>query len=312
MGNIRHPRRGSLQFWPRKRAKSPIARIRSWPGEGKVKPVGFIGYKAGMTHCMAVDNRSKSMAKGEQVSLPATVVECPPLSVMGVVLYRHAQKVGVIMAEKLDKNLGRRIPLPKKEKKKEVPAFEDVHLLVSTIPRGGKMPRLMELALGGDPHEKLSYAQEVLGKQLKVTDVFESGMQVDVHGITKGKGFQGTVKRYGVPIRQHKAEKTKRGIGTLGSWTPKRVEYTVAQPGKMGYHLRTEYNKQILSIEHDGQKVTPPGGRIKYGLVTHPYLLIKGSVVGPRQRAITLLPARRPNPRFLKDSYQITAIAQRS
>ena len=54
----------------------------------------------------------------------------------------------------------------------------------------------------------------MLGKEIKVEDVFESGVSVDVHGITKGKGFQGTVKRFGVPIRQHKAEKTKRGIGT--------------------------------------------------------------------------------------------------
>ena len=145
----------------------------------------------------------------------------------------------------------------------------------------------------------------MLGKEIAIADAFEAGNSVDVHGITKGKGFQGTVKRFGVPVRQHKAEKTKRGIGTLGSWTPKRVEYSVAQPGKMGYHLRTEYNKQILKLAVKPD-INPKSGIHKYGLLRHPYLLLKGSVPGPKKRAMVLTPSLRPNPAFTKEAPEIT------
>ena len=69
----------------------------------------------------------------------------------------------------------------------------------------------MEIALGGSKEDKLVYAKKMLGKDISVEDVFETGTSLDVHGITKAKGFQGTVKRFGVPIRQHKTKKNKRG-----------------------------------------------------------------------------------------------------
>ena len=150
----------------------------------------------------------------------------------------------------------------------------------------------------------------MVGKEVAVIDVFDSGMVVDVDGISTGKGFQGTVKRFGVPIRQHKAEKTKRGIGTLGSWTPKRVEFTVAQSGKMGYHLRTEYNKPILRIGTDGQEVTPSGGITQYGIVRNHYLLVQGSVVGPQKRAIMMTTAIRPHFKAPKHSLEISYISR--
>ncbi len=324
MANIRHPRRGSLQYWPRKRAASAVARLRSWPAEAKAKPLGFIGFKAGMTHVIATDNRPKSLTKGEKIALPSTVIECPSLTVMGIVFYQESpfgdRSIATILAplqSKEHKELSRTIPLPKKNLRStdEVSDFHHLRLLVQThpkqVPGGAKKPHLMELAVGGSKEEQLSYAKQVIGKNIAVSDVFESGAMVDVHGITKGKGFQGTVKRFGIPIRQHKAEKTKRGIGTLGSWTPKRVEFTVAQPGKMGFHLRTEYNKQILLIDNQGEKVNPPGGRTKYGLVRNQYLLLKGSVMGPRKRPIALVQASRPDVRKGKDSFEITAVARR-
>ncbi|MBI4983353.1 50S ribosomal protein L3, partial [Candidatus Woesearchaeota archaeon] len=83
MGDSHHPRRGSLQFWPRKRSKHSLARIRSWIKEPKAKPVGFIGYKAGMNHLLVIDNRPKALTKGETIAVPATIIECPPLSVCG-------------------------------------------------------------------------------------------------------------------------------------------------------------------------------------------------------------------------------------
>jgi len=309
-----------MQFWPRKRSRHSIARIRSWTNESKVKILGFIGYKAGMTHLMAVDNRPKSITKGERISIPSTIIECPPMTVAGVVFYQKhgtgVRKSTSILAPKLPKELGNTFPLPKKAVKSfdAVKEFEDLRLLVFSNPKsantGSKVPKVLEMALGGSKDDKLAYAKEILGKEIKVEDVFEKGNPTDIHGITKGKGFQGTVKRYGVPIRQHKAEKTKRGIGNLGSWTPKRVDYRVAQGGKMGFHSRTEYNKQILKVGQNGEDVNPQSGIPHYGLVNNSYLLIRGSVVGPVKRPIVLTQATRIKKKTLKEAPEIKLISK--
>ena len=303
-----------MQFWPRKRSKHSLARIRSWAQENKPKPLGFIGYKAGMTHLIVNDNRPKALTKGEQISLPATIIECPPLTVMGIVFYKGSRKSTSVLAPKLGKGLAKKVQLPKKTHRdlKEIKEFDDLKLLVHSNPQstqiGTKKPKLLEVALGGSKEEKLHYAQERLGKEIKIEDVFDPGNLVDLHGITKGKGFQGTVKRFGVPIMQHKAEKTKRGIGNLGAWTPKRVDFRVPQPGKMGYHLRTEYNKQIIKISQEGQEVTPKGGIKSYGLIKNSYLLLKGSIPGSRKRAVVLTQPIRPNSRAHKEAPEVVHI----
>ncbi len=305
-----------MQYWPRKRAKFSLARIRSWVTSNKAKPLGIIGYKAGMTHVQVVDNRPKSLTKGEKITLPVTVIDCPPMQVVGVSFYKKSllgnNKVTSIFAKKLPKDLNRKISLQKKEAKNldSVKEFDDLRLLVASNLQKNTKPKIIEMVLGGSKEEKLAYAKENLGKELPVKDILEEGSCVDVHGITKGKGFQGTVKRYGVPIRQHKSEKVKRGIGNLGAWTPKRVLFNVPQPGKMGYHLRTEYNKQIIKIGETGEDVNPKGGFTKYGLVKHNYLLVKGSVVGPRKRAVVLTEATRKNKKYSKDSYEVNYISK--
>ena len=319
MPKVSHPRHGSMQFWPRSRSRHTIARVRSWASEGKAKPLGFIGYKVGMTQIHVVDNYSKSMTKGENVVWPTTIVECPPMVVAGVVIYSSSTNGGIqttttVLAPKLDAVVGKRVPLPKKAGKTldAVSSCDDVRLLVYSkvgqTTTGTKKPALIEVALGGSASDKLVYAKSILGKEITIKDVFDAGNSLDIHGITKGKGFQGTVKRFGVPIRQHKAEKTKRGIATIGSWTPKRVEFTVAMPGKMGFHTRTEYNKQLLKIGENGEGVNPKGGINKYGLVRNQYLLIRGSIVGPQRRAVLMTASIRPNVQMTKDAPEITHI----
>lgn len=304
MGNIRHPRKGSMQYWPRKRSRHTLVRVRHWADESKVKLLGFVAVKAGMTHVQFTDTRAKSNTKGETVSIPVTILECPPLLISGVSFYKNSLygliKSASIWAGKLEKNLGRTIPLPKKQGKSidDIKDFDDLRLVVQTLPEnvaptGTKKPKLIEIALGGKKEDKLNFAKSILGKQIAITDVFEPGNLVDIRGVTKGKGFQGTVKRYGVQIRSHKAEKTKRGIGSLGGWTPKRVEFSVAQSGKMGYHQRTEYNKKIVKIGHDGTEVNRAGGLDNYGLVKNSFVLVHGSVVGPVKREVLLTAAER-------------------
>lgn len=320
MPNVRHPRRGSLQFWPRKRSRHSLVRIRSWAAEKETKPLAFIGFKAGMTHLIVNDNRPKSLTKGEEVSLPVTIIDCPKITVAGVSFYKLFpfgwQKTASLFAPKLNKELAKRIQLPKKQVKTidGIKEFDDLRLLIQSDPKntpvGTKKSKLIEVALGGSKEDKLNYAKGWLGKEISINNVFTAGNLVDIHGVTKGKGFQGTVKRYGVPIRQHKAEKTKRGIATLGPWTPKRIGFTVAQPGKMGYHLRTEYNKQIIKIGEKAEEVIPPGGITNYGFIRSNYLLLKGSIAGPIKSSLILTKAVRPTKKHYQEAPEIIHVSK--
>jgi len=158
------------------------------------------------------------------------------------------------------------------------------------------MPALMQIMVDRTSiKEVLEYARGVRGKTVGVTEVFKEGQLVDAIAITKGKGFQGPVKRWGVRILSRKSRKIKRGVACIGPWRPPRVLYTVPRAGQMGYHKRTEYNKRILKIGVDGKEVTPSGGFVRYGVVKSTFLLLKGSVPGPRKRLVRLrVPARPP------------------
>jgi len=303
MGKAHAPRRGSLQFWPRKRAKKSTPRIRAWTKTKDAKILGFAGYKAGMTHVELKDN-PKSPNKDNFKMTPVTVIECPPLRVIGLKFYKNVNKSLVplshVLASNVDKELVRRTKIGKST---EIPAdFDEIRILVHTQPKltgtGKKKPELFELGIGGDPKSALELGKSQIGKDITIKDVFKEGQFLDVHGITKGKGFQGTVKRFGVIIRQHKSEKTKRGIGNLGSWTPKRVQYSVPQPGKMGYHLRTEYNKWNVMIKDDPETINPKGGFLHYGLIKNSYLLLKGSIPGPAKRIVIMTSAVRKNKNY--------------
>jgi len=151
----------------------------------------------------------------------------------------------------------------------------------------------------------------MMGKEIKVNDVFTEGQQIDTHAITKGKGYQGPVKRFGINIRSHKSEKTKRGPGNVGSWTGNRSS-PVPHAGQMGFHQRTEYNKQILKISDEVQKVNVKGGFLRYGEVRNQYMILKGSITGPSKRLIKMTQAIRQNKKVPKDAPQITFISTAS
>jgi large subunit ribosomal protein L3 len=318
MVKAHQPRSGSMQYWPRKRAKRELARVNSWAKIKEAKPLGFIGYKAGMVHISFLDNRPKSMTKDEEISFPVTVIECPTMKVAGINFYEMdvygLRLRSTVLSDSMDKELGRKISLPKNVKKKveDVKDFDEIRLLVYTQPKLikvlGKKPKIGEVALGGKKEEQLKFAQEKLGKEISVEEVFKEGDLLDAHGVTKGKGFQGTVKRYGVSIRSHKSEKVKRGAANLGAWTPSRVSYRQPLPGKMGYHLRTDFNKWLMKIGKNGKEVTPKSGFPNYGIIKNDYVLIKGSLPGPRKRVITLTQATRPNRKVPKEAPQIKYI----
>ncbi len=296
------PRSGSLGFYPRKRAKRITPRFRSWPQVEEVKPLGFYGYKAGMTHLHYIDKRPRTPTTGKEVFSAVTVIEAPPLFVYGVRAY-NGRSLGEVWAEKLPKYLERKVTLPESPVEGELPEGESYRLLVTTQPwliGLKKTPDIGEIAIGGSPQEQREYALSLLGKEIRVTDVFEAGMYIDVIAVTKGKGFQGVVKRFGVFEFGHKKEKTKRGVGSIGPWHPAKVMWTVPRPGQMGFHRRTEYNKYIFLIGNGEESpITPKGGFLHYGEVRSDYIVVRGSVPGPAKRVLGMRIAIRPPKRRL-------------
>src|SRR4030067_1881643 len=83
------PKHGSLAYLPRKRAKAPVARIRHWPKLDAATPrlLGFTGYKAGMTYIFTIEDRKRSPNFGKEVVRPTTVIETPPILIIGIRTY---------------------------------------------------------------------------------------------------------------------------------------------------------------------------------------------------------------------------------
>lgn len=303
MPDRHHPKRGSMGYSPRKRAKSEIPRFKSWPErEGEPKIQGFAGYKAGMTHAFMIDYRPTSTTSKQEVRVPVTIIEVPPMKVAAVRFYESTpyglKTMGEVWAKRVEKELARRLPLPKEYDPKEAykkidkKSIDDVRVLVYTQPKKvsgipKKTPEMMEVRIGGGTmEERLRYARKILGKSINIKDFTEEGEMLDVASITKGKGFQGHVKRWGVKLLTRKNRKHRRMIGTLGPWHPSYVRPTVPQAGQVGFHQRTEYNKRVLKIGEDGEEITPNGGFVKYGDVRNEYVVIHGSVPGPVKRLV--------------------------
>ncbi|CAB49264.1 50S ribosomal protein L3 [Pyrococcus abyssi] len=340
MGKVHRPRRGSLAFSPRKRAKSIVPRIRSWPKETEVRMLGFAGYKAGMTHILMIDDEP-GLTNGKEIFMPVTIIETPPLRVFGIRAYRQGYlgletATEVIVPDfELDNYvskkakgrkftfyqlLKRRIAtLPKNYTKddfeQKLGNLEDmikegeiveVRALVATQPwviKLKKKPEVMEYAIGGTSvEEKFNYIKEKLGKELRVGEVLKEGELLDVIAVTKGKGTQGPVKRWGIKLRAHKDSKGRRKVGSIGPWHPARVMWTVPMAGQMGFHHRTELNKRLIAIGENGKlvidgneiEITPKGGFPHYGIVRSDFMMIAGSVPGAIKRIIRVRPAIRP------------------
>ena len=66
------------------------------------------------------------------------------------------------------------------------------------------------------------------------------------------------------------------------------IMYRVAHAGQMGFHTRTAYNKLLLKISSKPEELNPKSGLHKYGLLKTDYILLKGSVPGPKKRLIRL------------------------
>ncbi|MEB3825575.1 MAG: 50S ribosomal protein L3 [Desulfurococcales archaeon] len=322
MGARKHhaPRRGSLGVRPRKRAASILPRVKSWPTVGLDKPVllAFLGYKAGMTHAFIVDQRKGSPTHGMEIFTPVTVVETPPMMPLSLRAYTFDPNVGrrvvgeawITPPQELElhrkiKTLGqtdfdKRI----KEIESKLDKIVELRVLAASQPKlaGGiekKKPDLLEIKIGGGSLEaQLDYAKSIIGKLVRVSNVFDLGSFIDVIAVTKGKGFQGMIKRFGVKElpRWHKHRKGSRKSGSRshgrGTWSE------TPQAGQLGFHRRTEFNKRILMIGSDGSEITPSGGFLNYGIVKTDFVVLQGTIPGPAKRPVVLRYPVRP-PRWI-------------
>ncbi|MDA4124381.1 MAG: 50S ribosomal protein L3 [Thaumarchaeota archaeon] len=288
MGHRKHsaPRRGSLAYRPRGRAKTLVPRIRTWPKVQGDKPtmLGFPAFKAGTMHVITVDDRAKTPNFGKPLFNVSSVLSLPEVAVVGLRLYSHEDGADLPIADVKSAAEGSaKMPLGKAKR---------VTALVSTVPHDAglsqKQPIVMEVGVSGaDVKSQADYVLGLVGKKIKFADVFKAGMYVDVLGITKGKGFEGVITRFGVKRKQHKSRKTVREVGVIGPWHPAAVMYTVARAGQMGFHQRTETGKRILLTGNAKEKpITPAGGFLHFGEVQGDYAVLRGSVPGPARRFV--------------------------
>ncbi len=302
------PRRGSLAYSPRIRAKSMEARIRAWPKLNSEEPkiLAHCGFKAGCVQIVSIDDRDKTPNAGKQLVSLGTVLVTPPVLILGIRGYSkghnglHAEFD--VYAEDIPKHIAKEISLKNNDKdavdnaEKTLKKIKEIFAIVAVSPRSAgleqKKPYIFEASVsGGDISKQFAHVKEVLGKEIKIGQIFETGATVDVAAITKGKGWQGVIQRWGVKKKQHKSRKTVREVGSLGPISPQSVMYTVPRAGQMGFHQRTEYDKRIMvmgNTDDEKIKINPDGGYKHFGLVKGDFIILKGSVPGTYRRLIKL------------------------
>jgi len=318
MGHRKHsqPRRGSIAYLPRGRAKSMEARIRAWPKITNDEPklLGHAGFKAGCVQLVSVDDRDKTPNAGKQLVSLGTVIVTPPLLIIGVRGYskdangKHAYFD--IYANDTPKNIERAFNIKPNEEavaqaEKSLKHIKEIFAIVAVTPNLAgleqKKPYIFEVSVsGGDIPKQFLFVKELLGKEVKIEQVFENGVTVDVAAITKGKGWEGPITRWGVKRKQHKSRKSVREVGSLGPISPQYVMYTVPRAGQRGFHQRVEYDKRIMVMSNTEKNefvINPTGGFKHFGNVNGDFIIVKGSVPGTYRRLIKLRKQIRNEPK---------------
>jgi large subunit ribosomal protein L3 len=193
---------------------------------------GILAKKIGMTRLFDEEGRV----------IPVTVLEAGPCT---VVAKKTPDKDGYKAIQVGFKNIGKnRLNKP----------------LVGHFARAGvpSLKFVRELRISDPDNYKV-------GQEIKA-DIFKAGEYVDVTGISKGKGFAGSIKRHGHSkgAMTH-GSRYHRGPGSLGAVGPSRVFKGHALPGRMGGEKVTVQNLKVVKVD--------PGKNL---------LLIRGAVPGPR------------------------------
>lgn len=311
MPTRKSPRKGSLQFWPRKRSAKFLPRV-NWNAIDSGKNLkGFICYKAGMASAYVKNNTPNSMTKDKNIIIPVTILECPLMKIFSVRFYQNNKVIKEILAENLEKELKKKVKLPKQSSKKIddiKEKYNDIKIICySQVKKTNikKTPDLSEIGLFGNIEEKINFVKKNMNKEISVLDVFEKGQLVDLRGLTKGKGFSGPVKRFGITLKVKKSEKGQRRPGSLGPWHPARVTFRVPMAGQLGMFTRAIYNNKIIDLGKSEGKFK----NIKnYGEVKTDYVLVKGSIQGSAKRPLLITSPLRETKKTKKQNYELLDI----
>ncbi len=206
---------------------------------------GILGRKLGMTQVFATDG----------TLIPVTVVEATP----NVVLQKKTVETDGYRAIQV--------------------GFEDKREKLANKPEKGHVAKaqtapkrfIKEFRF----EEMMSYE---VGDLIKV-DSFVAGEVVDVQGTSKGKGYQGVIKRH----NQHIGPKghgsgAHRIVGSMGPIAPNRIAPGKKMPGHMGHETRTVQNLEIVMVDPENN-----------------LLLIKGSIPGPKKGMVVVKSAIKAN-----------------
>ncbi len=298
-------RKGSLEYWPHRRAKKLLPRVRTFANTTETSFLGFVGFKAGMTHVIMIDD-SESPAKGTEVSRAVTVLEIPKVHIYGIRFYKTGYLYKEILGEVYDQKIAQNVGIKTIKDnnletfKSKIDEFSDItalaYLDAGSLEFGNKRVLRFEVPVGGaDNKAKLSFIEGFLGKEVKINDFIKTGEYLDISSISKGKGWAGVIKRFGVSRQYRKATGKVRHVGTLGAWHPPKVLYTVPHSGHKGYNYRTEINKRVIKIgsEKDVGSINIKGGFTNYGPIKNDFIIIDGSIPGSAKRLIRIRKAVR-------------------
>ncbi len=307
MSRKQKPRAGSMAVRPRKRAKELTPRLKHFYPINKKGLLAYPAYKVGMKRCIMIDDLP-GPSKGMEIVVPVTLAEAPEITIFGIRCYGKDYTGEKVLFDIISSQpeIRGKLGMKKDSKGRSVEEIEKrkneitrVAVLAFTHPEmcgfGKKNHDIVEIPLGGGLEEQISYAKEIFEKNVNPSEVLSEGEFVDVIGVTKGKGWQGPVKRFGVSKQRRKATGKIRHVGTLGPWHPPYVMYTVPMAGQMGFHRRTQRNIRILktvikneeNFKKELEKLNK-GGFKHYGIIKSNFLVLKGSVQGPPKRFLLL------------------------
>ena len=303
-----------MQFWPRKRIDRRIPGV-NWKAikTDKKGLLGFLSYKVGMASAYVKDLTPNSMTKDKKIILSSTILEIPAIKIFSIRFYKNnLVKSEIVVSD--DKELKRRLKIGKKKEHKidEIKDYDDIRLIIYSKAKDTgikKTPDIAEVAIGGKLDEKLAFVKEKVGKEIFAHEFLKDMKIVDVRGLTKGKGLQDVITRFGIKLRQHKTEKGQRRPGTLGPWHPAHVLFRVPQAGQLGLFTRIIYNNKILAFGKISEKdINPKYGWKHYGKIKTEYLILQGSVQGAEKRPLLLTSHLRVSKNQIKKNYEFLGL----
>ena len=202
---------------------------------------GIIGKKIGMTSLF--DENGKNM--------PCTVIQAGPCPVLQVRTEEVDGYVAVQLGfdDKSEKNVGK--------------------ALVGHFKKAGSTPKAKIVEFRNSFEHAVKVGDEV------VVNMFAEGEYVDVTGTSKGKGFQGVVKRHnfaGVMQATHGQHNRLRAPGSIGAGSdPSRVFKGMRMAGRMGGKQVTVQNLQVLKVDQEQNllvvKGAVPGAKNSYVII---------------------------------------------